>query len=46
MNYSETLPPKGTVREGLDYHAEKTPNGICYLFSDGAEDLNWLTLRN
>ena len=46
MNYSETLPPKGTVREWLDYHAEKTPNGICYLFSDGAEDLTWLTLRN
>ena len=46
MNYGSTLPPRGTVREWLDYHAEKTPDRICYLFSDGASDLTWLTLRN
>lgn len=32
MNYSSTLPPRGTVREWLDYHAEKRLMGFVISF--------------
>ena len=41
MIYSPKSKPDGTIRDWLNYHAEKSPDRICYQFSDNSSDLTW-----
>lgn len=41
MIYSPISKPDGTIRDWLNYHAEKSPDRICYQFSDNSSDLTW-----
>ena len=41
MIYSPKTKPDGTIRDWLNYHAEKSPDRICYQFSDNSSDLTW-----
>ena len=41
MIYSPKSKPDGTIRDWLNYHAKKSPDRICYQFSDNSSDLTW-----
>lgn len=46
MIFDKSSPPKGSIRDWLDYRAEAASNDVCYLFSEGDEPLTWLSLRD
>jgi acyl-CoA synthetase (AMP-forming)/AMP-acid ligase II len=46
MMFDSLSPPKGTIRDWLDYRADTAPNDTCFFFSEGEEPLTWLALRD
>ncbi|WP_069298869.1 AMP-binding protein [Neptunicoccus sediminis] len=45
MNFDAETPPKGTVRDWLDYRANSCSGDRAYVFTDGAKPLEWGDLQ-